>query len=92
MCVRGLFDAEEMGALGAAVSGAADRERLSAYRHRVAVLCPGMDPRKRVQLPGESSYLSGFICTECRFGSQDAWYHTWSSPGLSLDLDHFTAD
>jgi hypothetical protein len=44
VCVRGLFGAEEMGALGVAVSSAADRERLSAYRHRVAVLCPGVDP------------------------------------------------
>jgi hypothetical protein len=42
--VRGLFDAEEVGALGAAVSGAADREKPSAYRHRVAVLCPGVGP------------------------------------------------
>ena len=44
VCVRGLFDGEEMGVLGAAVSGAADREKLNAYRHRVAVLCPGVDP------------------------------------------------
>ncbi|KAG0615216.1 hypothetical protein M758_5G024000 [Ceratodon purpureus] len=44
VCVRGLFDEEEMGALAAAVSGGASREKLNAYRHRVAVLCPGVDP------------------------------------------------
>lgn len=44
VCVRGLFDGEEMGALAGAVNDAARREKLNAYRHRVAVLCPGVDP------------------------------------------------
>lgn len=43
-CVRSLFDATEMASLEAAVSAAAARERLNSYRHRVAVLCPGVDP------------------------------------------------
>jgi hypothetical protein len=43
-CVRNLFDATEMVSLEAAVSAAAARERLNSYRHRVAVLCPGVDP------------------------------------------------
>lgn len=42
--MRGLFDGEEMAALAAAVNDAAKREKLNAYRHRVAVLCPGVDP------------------------------------------------
>ena len=43
-CVRNLFDATEMASLEATVSAAAARERLNSYRHRVAVLCPGVDP------------------------------------------------
>lgn len=39
-----LFDRDEMTALAGSVTEAAKRERLNAYRHRVAVLCPGVDP------------------------------------------------
>lgn len=44
VCVPALFDGDEMAALASAVTDAARREKLNAYRHRVAVLCPGVDP------------------------------------------------
>jgi hypothetical protein len=44
LCARAFFNPQELSSLEACVTEAAESQKLNAYRHRVAVLCPGVDP------------------------------------------------
>lgn len=44
LCARAFLNPQELSSLEACVTEAAESQKLNAYRHRVAVLCPGVDP------------------------------------------------